>query len=158
LYGNGSGIGGVVRRLSPVITPRDVAELPLLTLGSQLQGGHNNTIGQAAIKGIFLAVAEIAKGLITRQSATEIHIETPIGRVFLIALANDPDVRLEETTARSRSKLLSIEVKKLSEKGPENGLLPHVPSATPVRTREDNERCGETATLPPSRHPFSNSF
>ncbi len=47
---------------------------------------------------------------------------------------------------------------KLSDKGPENGLLPHAPSATPVRTREDNERCGETATLPPSRHPLSDSF
>ncbi len=47
---------------------------------------------------------------------------------------------------------------KLSDKGPENGLLPHVPSATLVRTLEDNERCGETATLPPSRHPLSDSF
>jgi hypothetical protein len=38
----------LVRQISPRITARDVSELPLLTLGAQLYGSNNNTIGKQA--------------------------------------------------------------------------------------------------------------
>lgn len=104
-------LAALVRQISPVITPRDVIELPLLTLGSQLQGSNNNIIGQAAIKGIFLSIAGITKDITTRQTASELHLRTPRGRLFIIALANDPDVRLQEVLPDDLSNQLSIEVK-----------------------------------------------
>jgi hypothetical protein len=107
----GTALADLVRQVSPAITTRDVAELPLLALGSQFQGGNNNMIGQAAIKGVFLSLAEIVGGLITDQSATELNIQTNSGRVFVLALANDPDVRLQERTSGVLKNLLSIEVK-----------------------------------------------
>ena len=92
----GSALAELVRQLSPPITPRDVNELPLLTLGSQFQGGNNNIIGQAAIKGIFLSITEATKGILVRQIPTELYLTTPPGRSFVIALASDPDIRLQE--------------------------------------------------------------
>jgi hypothetical protein len=47
--------------MSPTITLRDVAELPLLTIGAQFQGSNNNIIGQQATVDVFLSIAEIVK-------------------------------------------------------------------------------------------------
>jgi hypothetical protein len=44
----------LVRQISPRITARDVSELPLLTLGAQLYGSNNNTIGKQATLAIAL--------------------------------------------------------------------------------------------------------
>ena len=102
----------LVRRISPAITPRDVAELPLLTLGQLFQGGNNNAIGQAAIKAVFLAIADIVDGLITIRTDTRLEVKTPQGRRFVIALAGDPDVRVQEIDAdESLDNLLSVEIK-----------------------------------------------
>lgn len=102
----------LVRQMKPAVTPRDVAELPLLTLGSQFQGGNNNVIGQAATKGVFLAIAEIVEPWITEQTATELEIRTPGGRTFSLALSGDPDVRLQEQLAGDElGNILSIEIK-----------------------------------------------
>lgn len=102
----------LVRRISPAITPRDIAELPLLTIGQLFQGGNNNAIGQTAIKAVFLAIADIVDGFITNRTDAMLDVRTPQRRQFVIALAGDPDVRVQEIDADGNlNNLLSIEIK-----------------------------------------------
>ncbi|MGH2535737.1 MAG: XcyI family restriction endonuclease [Thermomicrobiales bacterium] len=102
----------LVRQLSPTVTPRDVAELPLLTLGSQFQGGNNNVIGQAATKGVFLALAEVVRSLVVHETASELRVGSPDGGTFLVSLGSDPDVRLQKVLPNGDvGNLLSIEIK-----------------------------------------------
>lgn len=44
----------MVQQMSPTITRRDVAEMPLLTLGQQFLGGNNNAIGKEVTTAVFL--------------------------------------------------------------------------------------------------------
>lgn len=107
-----SSLAELVRQISPAITPRDVAELPLLTLGQFFQGGNNNVIGQAAIKAVFLAIADIVESVIAQRTDTQLRVTTPAGRQFLIALAGDPDVRVQAIQPDDGlQNLLSIEIK-----------------------------------------------
>jgi len=54
-------LADLVRQISPPITARDVYELPLLTLGSQLQGANNVTIGRQATLEVFLGFRRYSK-------------------------------------------------------------------------------------------------
>ncbi len=47
-------LSDLVSRISPQLTARDISELPLLTIGSQFQGGNNNIIGKQATNDIFI--------------------------------------------------------------------------------------------------------
>jgi hypothetical protein len=86
----------LVRQLSPPVTTRDVSELAILTLGAQFQGGKNNTIGQRATTDVFLAITEIVRGHITVQEARRLTLLNSSGRTVIIALASDPDIRIQE--------------------------------------------------------------
>jgi hypothetical protein len=101
----------LIEQISPRVTERDIAELPLLTLGSQFQGSNNNRIGQAATAEVFLAVKEIVADHLVRESETELVVRNSAGRVVRIKLAADPDVRFEEEFGEERRPLLAIEIK-----------------------------------------------
>jgi hypothetical protein len=102
----------LVRRMAPPISNRDVLELPLLTLGSQLQGGNNNAIGKRATVDVFLSVSELAKDHITSQSERRIAIQNAAGRRVVIALASDPDIRIQEDFKEGQLRnLVAIEIK-----------------------------------------------
>jgi hypothetical protein len=108
----GQSLAELVRQMSPQFSPRDVSELPLLTLGSQFQGGNNNTIGKQATLDVFVAVAELLKGHIQSEDARSITITNASGRKVVIALASDPDIRIQEEFApgQLRNKV-AIEIK-----------------------------------------------
>jgi XcyI-like restriction endonuclease len=101
----------LVRQMAPMITLRDVSELPILTLGAQFQGANNNVIGQKAIEGIFLSVAEIVKGFIIARNEREIRIRNSAKRTVIISRANDPDLRIEEVFGGERRRKVAIEIK-----------------------------------------------
>jgi hypothetical protein len=92
----GEGLADLVRQMSPGITQRDVAELPLLTLGAQFQGSNNNSIGRQAVMDAFLSIREIVKDHITHEQEGKISVKNSAGRTVVIALAADPDVRIQE--------------------------------------------------------------
>ena len=52
-------LADLVMQISPRITPRDISELPLITIGSQFQGANNNLIGKAAVEKVFLCLSEL---------------------------------------------------------------------------------------------------
>lgn len=105
-------LADLVRQISPHVTLRDVAELPLLTLGSQIQGANNNRIGQEANRGVFLAINEIVVGHIVKRTANEIVVKNAARRRVVITLASDPDVRIEEEASGGMlRKKVAIETK-----------------------------------------------
>jgi len=100
----------LVRQI-PRITERDLRELPLLTFGSQLQGSNNTQIGKAAMKEVFLAMREIVAGHILESTERGLTIRNSAGRVVLIALRQDPDIRIEEQVGDRIQQRLAIEIK-----------------------------------------------
>ena len=105
-------LGELVRQLSPGVTPRDVAELRLLTLGSQFQGANNVTIGKQATADVFLAIADTLAAHVTDRTDRRLLVGNSAGRRVSIALASDPDVRIQVENADGtfRNKL-AIEIK-----------------------------------------------
>jgi hypothetical protein len=101
----------LVRQMSPQMTDRDVAELPLLTLGAQFQGSNNNTIGKKAIEGVFLSIRDIVKAHIVNESTTTVTVRNSAGRNVTIAVSADPDVLVAEEFPAGPHRKLAIEVK-----------------------------------------------
>jgi hypothetical protein len=91
-----SGLAELVRQMSPQISKEDVRELPLLTLGQKFQGGNNNTIGKLATLNVFVAVSELLKEHVQTEDAKKITIKNASGRKVVVALASDPDIRIQE--------------------------------------------------------------
>jgi hypothetical protein len=107
----GGCLAELVRQMAPHISKRDVAELPLLTLGSQFQGGNNNTIGKQATIDVFLAVSELVKDHVVSQDERRITIQNSSGRKVIIALASDPDIRIQEEFGGELRNKVAIEIK-----------------------------------------------
>jgi hypothetical protein len=103
-------LAGLLRQMAPTISKRDVVEMPLLTLGSQFQGGNNNVIGKQATIDVFLAVAELVKEYIVSRDQRRIIVKNASGRNVIIALATDPDIRIQEEFDELRNKV-AIEIK-----------------------------------------------
>jgi hypothetical protein len=101
----------MVRRMTPQMSKRDVIELPLLTLGSQFQGANNNVIGKQATLDVFLSVSELVKDHTTSQDERGITIQNASGRKVVIALASDPDIRIQEEFDGQLRNKVAIEIK-----------------------------------------------
>jgi len=105
-------LAGLVRQISPRITARDIAELPLLTLGAQFYGSNNNAIGKRATTDVFLSVAEIVKRFVLTKDTKRITLRNASQRMVIITQASDPDIRIQEEfqPGKLRSKV-AIEIK-----------------------------------------------
>ncbi len=101
----------LVRQISPTITIRDVQELPLLTLGSQLQGANNNTIGKRATECIFAVITTLVKPYIKAQTAQQITIVNSAKRVVVITQSADPDLSITEKFGKQLRNKVAIEIK-----------------------------------------------
>jgi hypothetical protein len=104
-------LAALVRQMAPLISMRDVSELPLLTLGSQFQGGNNNAIGKRATVDVFLAVLELVKEHIVSHDDRRIVVKNASGRNVIIALASDPDIRIQEEFGGGLRNKVAIEIK-----------------------------------------------
>jgi hypothetical protein len=107
----GLALADLVRQMSPSITERDLAELPLLALGSQFQGGNNNAIGKQATLDTFLSIAEIVNDYIIERNDRILKIRNASGRIVIIALASDPDVAIKEDFGDKEHNKVAIEIK-----------------------------------------------
>lgn len=106
-----TGLADLVSQMSPAMTPRDVDELPLLTLGAQFQGGNNNSIGKQAILNIFRSIREIVKHHIVEETDRLLVLKNAAGRKVRIALASDPDVCIQEEIGGRLQNKVAIEIK-----------------------------------------------
>lgn len=106
-----SSLAELVRQIAPHLTKRDINELPVLTLGSQFQGGNNNSIGQRATIDIFLAVSELIKSWVQTETSRMITVKNASGRKVVVALASDPDIRIQEEFDGKLRNKVAIEIK-----------------------------------------------
>ncbi len=105
------GAGAVlVDALGPV-APQRVRDLQLLTLGAQLRGGRNNTIGQDATKIVFDIVSAIAGNAITSRTDARLELRNASGRRVVVESASDPDLSIVEHMGEEAVPLVSIEIK-----------------------------------------------
>jgi hypothetical protein len=93
------------------LAARDVAELPLLTLGAQLYGSNNNAIGRQATLEVFISVAEIVKHFTVSKTANRVTVKNASGRTVIIALSADPDISVQEDFDGKLRNVLAIEIK-----------------------------------------------
>jgi hypothetical protein len=104
------GLAELVRQMSPSITSRDVAELPLLTIGAKFQGSNNNAIGKQATVDVFLSIGEIVKDSIIKREDRRLTVRNASARAVVIALASDPDVRIQEEFGGKLRNKVAIEL------------------------------------------------
>lgn len=107
----GQSLADLVRQISPPVTQHDVGELPLLTLGSQFQGGNNNTIGKRATLDVFLSISELVRDHIESEDTRKITLKNASGRKVVIALASGPDIRIQEEFDNQLRNKVAIEIK-----------------------------------------------
>lgn len=97
------------------ITALDVEQLPLLTLGTQLEGSWRNQIGQTATKDVFAAIKEIieARGTayLEPEGGKSLTLMNSAGRKITVALAADPDVVVIEEVDGVAFTKVAIEIK-----------------------------------------------
>jgi hypothetical protein len=87
-------------------------DLTLLTLGPQLRGGANVSIGTAGIVAVFGVIKEIVATSVKQSEQSRIELKNAAGRMVLIEFAADPDIVIrEEMRPQSYRKLIAIEVK-----------------------------------------------
>jgi hypothetical protein len=104
-------LANLVRELSPTVTPRDIQELPLLTLGSFFQGARNVGIGKQATEDVFLSIKAIIQANVVEHNAQKMVVENAAGRRVIPALGSDPDIRIEEEFSGTFRKKVAIEIK-----------------------------------------------
>jgi XcyI restriction endonuclease len=107
----GEPLAELVCQMSPAITPWDVAEPPLRTLGGQFQGSNNNTIGKQATVDVFLSIAKIVKDYVSKREDRQLTVGNASNRVVVIALASDPDVCIQEEFGDNLRAKVAIEIK-----------------------------------------------
>lgn len=87
-------------------------DLALLTLGPQLRGGRNNTIGTAAIVRVFDIIREIVKSSHPTVDSNRMIIKNAAGRIVLVEFSSDPDIIIrEEMTEGDYRNIIAIEIK-----------------------------------------------
>ena len=107
----GKALADLVRGTAPTLTARDISELPLLTLGAQLQGGANNLIGSQAVEAVYQAIVAVVQPYIASANGDLLTVTNPAGRSFVIAKTSDPDVTIRELVGTAKHPRVAIEVK-----------------------------------------------
>ena len=74
-------LADLVRQVSPRIESRDIAELPLLTFGSYLQGQNNTAIGKQATQDVFLVIADLVKPFIIERTERRLKVKNASKRI-----------------------------------------------------------------------------
>src|SRR5260370_27484496 len=106
-----SALGDLVCQISSRITSRDVAELPLLTLGSFFQGASNVIIGKQATLGVFLLLLDMVQAHVSEHCDKTITIRNAAGRTVTLSLGSDPDVDIEEEVSDKARLKVPLDIK-----------------------------------------------
>ncbi len=101
----------LVMQLAPDMSPADVDQLPLLTLGAQFDGGYRNGLGQAAVENVSLAIRELVVDHIQSETANSLTLVNNSGRTVGIVFGADPDVAITEEFNGDRRLNVAVEIK-----------------------------------------------
>lgn len=107
-------ISGLIHAIGRNGLRDNVSELPLMTLGAQLDGSWRTRIGAAATEMVFEALKDVVRGSGREYSedSHSISMMNAAGRTVVIELSADPDVAIREHMGGGRSVyLVAIEIK-----------------------------------------------
>ncbi|MHB0875475.1 MAG: XcyI family restriction endonuclease [Anaerolineae bacterium] len=93
------------------LTPGDVRDLQLLTLGPQLRGSRNTRLGQDATEEVFALIQRIVARNTVDVTGRSLTLVNDSGRQVLVEFLSDPDVRIVELLPMGKRPLVSIEIK-----------------------------------------------
>ena len=93
------------------ISLQTIHELQLITLGPQLRGGANTSIGKDATQEIFSIIKNLVSPYIKDTTERTIHVINDSNRSVMIEFFSDPDVRITEKLKSGVRPLVSIEIK-----------------------------------------------
>jgi len=88
-----------------------IRDLQLLTIGPQLRGGRNTTLGKVATEDVFTLIKSIVSPYISNADIKNIEILNDSGRKITIAFSSDPDISISEESVTGKHPLVSIEIK-----------------------------------------------
>lgn len=88
-----------------------IRDLQLLTIGPQLRGGRNTTVGKVATEDVFNLIKSIVSPYISNTGPRNIEILNDSGRKITIAFSSDPDISISEESKNGPHPLVSIEIK-----------------------------------------------
>ena len=88
-----------------------IHDLQLLTIGPQLRGGRNKTLGKVATEAVFTLIQRIVSPYIRNADPKNIEIMNDSGRKITIAFSSDPDISISEQALTGQHPLVSIEIK-----------------------------------------------
>lgn len=100
----------LVAGVSTLSAPR-IHELQVLTLGGQLRGSRNNSLGQDATQEVFHLIEGLVKGHVREATDKEIVLVNSAGRRVRIRFAPDPDIEIVEEMETEVNPVVSIEIK-----------------------------------------------
>jgi hypothetical protein len=92
-------------------TDRDLSDITLLTLGSTLQGGRNNIIGEEAAANVFKVLTTLFSPWITTQTTKVLLLQLPSGHTAEIKVGRDPDIQMNLRFSLQSTPLIAIEIK-----------------------------------------------
>jgi hypothetical protein len=101
---------GLLQGIQP-ISLNSIHELQLLTLGPQLRGSQNVTIGKGATKQVFDVVRKLVRDHVESSTERVISVKNAAGRIVQIAFAADPDITIIEMLPSGAMPNTSIEIK-----------------------------------------------
>lgn len=104
-------LAALVTQLDPPLTALDVEQLPVLTLGVQLDGIDRVGIGKAATQGVFLVIRDLVQPFVEEETAKSLTLVNQARRRVEIVFGSDPDVRLYEWFDDERVLNVAIEIK-----------------------------------------------
>jgi hypothetical protein len=108
-------MGRMVREISPSITAQDIAQLPVLALGVQIDGSLRNKIGAVATSGVFESIVDIIAGVnqtaVQAANGKSLSLTNAAQRTVVVKLASDPDVVIEEVINGTAMLKVAIEIK-----------------------------------------------
>lgn len=93
------------------ISLQTIHELQLITLGPQLRGGANTSIGKDATQEIFNIIKCLVVPYTKDTTERTIHVINDSNRSVMIEFFSDPDVRITEKLKSGIRPLVSIEIK-----------------------------------------------
>lgn len=78
----------------PSISKEILNALTLLTLGAQLRGSHNTSLGKTATRTVFNLIKEIVEPYTESIDRTSIHVRNTEGFLVHVDFAADPDIAI----------------------------------------------------------------
>lgn len=93
------------------LSMQTIRDLQMMTLGAQLRGSRNTTLGKNATVEVFRLIEGLVHPYVKNQTDQKLELENESERKVVVAFAPDPDIAITEELPSGVRPLVSIEIK-----------------------------------------------